>query len=199
MTRLFSSLYQWVMRLARNKRAPVYLAALSFAESSFFPIPPDVMLAPMSLAHPDKAYNYAFITTAASVLGGIFGYTLGYYAFAPIVLPLIDALHLQEPFQYAVAKMEAWDFWIIFIAGFSPIPYKAFTIGAGVMSIAFVPFVLASLLGRGARFFLVSLMMRYGGKDLEDKLHAYMDRLGWLMVLLILIVYIGYKFYSASH
>jgi len=194
--RFFSKLYQYVMNLARHKHATFYLAILSFAESSFFPIPPDVMLAPMSLAQPKKAFSYALITTVASVFGGIFGYILGMYAFAPIVMPLIDALHLQDSFHYAVTKMEAWDFWIIFIAGFSPIPYKAFTIAAGLMKLSFLPFVFASILGRGARFFLVAILMRYGGKNLEDKLHAYIDRLGWLMVALIVIGYIAYKFYS---
>jgi membrane protein YqaA with SNARE-associated domain len=194
--KLFSKLYEKVMVLSRHQHAPFYLGILSFAESSFFPIPPDVMLAPMSLAHPKKAFYFALITTITSVLGGIFGYFLGMYAFAPIVLPLIDVLHLQEPFRYAVEKMEAWDFWIIFIAGFSPIPYKAFTVGAGLMSLSFLPFVFASILGRGARFFLVAAFMRFGGKNLENKLQAYIDLLGWLMVGLILFGYIGYKLYS---
>ena len=194
--RWFSALYRKVMELSRHKNAPIYLAIISFAESSFFPLPPDLMLAPMSLAQPQKAFYYAFITTVASVLGGIFGYLLGMYAFAPIVIPLIDVLHLQQPFHWAVEKMQIWDFWIIFIAGFSPIPYKAFTIAAGLMNLAFLPFVMASILGRGARFFLVAAFMRFGGKNLENKLHAYMDLIGWLMVALIVFGYIGYKLYS---
>ena len=157
--RLFSPLYNVVMQWARHRHAPRYLAGLSFAESSFFPIPPDVMLAPMALANPSKAWSYALLTTAASVLGGLLGYLIGVFAFDMIEPWLRSAGYWQ---QYVETRQwfVDWGFWAIFLAGFSPIPYKVFTITAGVLSMALVPFVLASLVGRGARFFLVSALIQ---------------------------------------
>jgi len=185
--KLFSPLYARVMQWSRHRHAERYLAGLSFAESSFFPIPPDVMLAPMSLAKPGSAWRFATVTTVASVLGGLFGYLIGLFAFE-MIEPLLHDMGYYEKFLKAQAWFDEWGFWAIFIAGFSPIPYKIFTISAGVISMAFLPFVVASLVGRGARFYLVAGLMAWGGEKMEKKLHQYVDLLGWLTVIAVVAV-----------
>lgn len=182
--RLFGPLYDRVMGWARHAHARWYLAGLSFAESSFFPIPPDVMLAPMSMARPDRARSYALLTTVASVLGGIAGYLIGLLAFEWVEPVLIDHGYHAK---YLLARewFDAWGFWAIFLAGFSPVPYKLFTITAGVVAMNVPAFLLASLVGRGARFFLVALLMARGGPAMEAKLRKHIDLLGWLTVAIV--------------
>ncbi|MFA6038216.1 MAG: YqaA family protein [Legionellales bacterium] len=182
---MFSQLYHRVLNWSRHKYAVYYLAIISFAESSFFPIPPDVMLAPMALANRKRAWYYGTITTIFSVLGGIFGYLIGLYAFEPIVLPVIQYLGYEEKFAHAETWFNQYGVWIVFVAGFSPIPYKVFTIAAGVMNMAFLPFVIASIIGRGARFYLVCALIVLGGQKLEDHLKQYIDLIGWVTVALI--------------
>ncbi|MCK7471171.1 MAG: DedA family protein [Desulfomicrobium escambiense] len=131
--RLFSPLYRRAMTWSRHRHAPWYLGGLSFAESSFFPIPPDVMLAPMCLARPERAWQLAWLTTLASVAGGLAGYAIGYFAFDAIE-PWLRESRYWAPYQLAVEWFHEWGFWAVFVAGFSPIPYKAFTIAAGVLS-----------------------------------------------------------------
>lgn len=190
--RLFSPLYERAMRWSRHRHAPWYLGGLSFAESSFFPIPPDVMLAPMCMAAPQRAWYYAALTTLTSVLGGLFGYAIGYFAFG-LVEPLVgEGGRYAEPFAAAEAWFAEWGVWAIFVAGFSPIPYKIFTISAGVLHMTLVPFLIASVVGRGARFFLVAALMAWGGERMEGLLRQYVDRIGWLMVALVVAVLILY-------
>ena len=177
------------MRWVRYPKAPWYLAALSFAESSFFPIPPDVMLAPMALARPERAWWYALLTTVASVLGGVIGYLIGLFLFDQLE-PFLHQWGYWENYQRVGEWFAKWGFWAVFLAGFSPIPYKLFTIGAGAIAMAFVPFLLASLIGRGARFFMVAGLMRWGGVRMEHILSIYIDRLGWLAVGLAVIGFI---------
>lgn len=185
--KIFSGLYSRVMQWSRHEHAERYLGALSFAESSFFPIPPDVMLAPMSMAQPKNAWRFAFITTITSVLGGLLGYLIGLFAFE-LIEPLLHEFHYHEKYLQAKLWFDEWGFWAIFIAGFSPIPYKVFTITAGVISMALLPFVIASMIGRGARFFLVAGLMSWGGEKMEKKLHQYVDMLGWLTVLAVVAI-----------
>lgn len=182
--KLFSPLYRRAMVWSRHPRAPWYLGGLSFAESSFFPVPPDVMLAPMSLANPRRAWYFALLTTLTSVAGGLFGYLIGLFAIDAI-LPWLQESHYWPAYRTAVDWFERWGFWAVFIAGFSPIPYKAFTIAAGALSMALLPFTLASLVGRGLRFFLVAGLMAWGGERMETLLHRYIDRLGWATVLAV--------------
>lgn len=189
---LFSALYDKAMNWAKHRHAPAYLAGLSFAESSFFPIPPDVMLAPMALARPERAWFYATLTTFASVAGGVAGYFIGMFAFE-LIEPWLHELGYWGRFEIAQAWFEEWGFWAIFIAGFSPIPYKLFTISAGVISMAFFPFVLASFIGRGMRFYLVSAIMVWGGGKMEKMVRTYINWIGWLVVLAVLILFIIFK------
>ncbi|MDV3237483.1 MAG: DedA family protein [Gammaproteobacteria bacterium] len=189
---LFDGLYQRAMRWARAPRAPWYLAGLSFAESSFFPIPPDVMLAPMSLAQPARAWRFAFITTVASTLGGLFGYAIGYFAL-DLIEPLIRDTHYWDGYLKARAWFDEWGFWAVFIAGFSPIPYKVFTIAAGSMAMALGPFALASVIGRGARFYLVAGLLAWGGPRMEQTLARYIEWLGWGVVAVLGLAYFALR------
>ena len=192
--RLFTHMYELVMKWALHVHAPRYLAGMSFAESSFFPIPVDVMLAPMSLAQPHRAWRFAFIATIFSVLGGAAGYLLGYFAL-DLIEPLLHQLGYWERYQEIIKWFNEWGIWIIFIAGFAPIPYKLFTISAGALNMALLPFILISLLARGARFYLVSGLMLWGGERMEKNLRKYMDTIGWAVVVLILAAYIIFKYF----
>jgi len=187
--KIFSSLYEWTLKWAKHKLAPHILAAITFAESVFFPIPPDVLLAPMVLAKPHRAWRLATITTVASVLGGITGYALGYFMFEPWIQPLITELGYQAKFDHAVNWFEQWGVWVVFIAGFSPIPYKIFTVSAGFLHMMFLPFLIASTVGRGLRFFLVAGLIRLGGEKMEQQLRKWVDVLGWGLLLVIVVAY----------
>lgn len=191
--RLFSKLYHKMIQWAAHPHASFYLATLSFAESSVFPIPPDVMLAPMTLAKPSKAWRYASITTLSSVAGGLFGYCLGMF-FIHLIYPILDQLGYQQTYQQIQQWFLIWDFWIVFLAGFTPIPYKLFTIAAGAASMSLFPFLLASFIGRGARFFLVALLIHKQGSKIEPLLKKYIDWMGWALVLVMAIVYLLTKF-----
>ncbi|GAA0342280.1 YqaA family protein [Bowmanella denitrificans] len=188
--KIFQYLYDKAMVWSRHKHAPAYLGGMTFAESIFFPVPPDVMLAPMALASPDKAWRYAFLTSVASVLGGIAGYCLGLLAFESLLHPMIVEMGYQHKMDKAVAWFEQYGVWVVFIAGFSPIPYKVFTVSAGFLQMAFLPFVVASTVGRAMRFYLVAGLMRWGGKKMEDKLRDYVETLGWATVVLAIVAYL---------
>ena len=187
--KLFGPLYDWTLRLAGHRHAPRYLGGLSFAESSFFPIPPDVMLAPMALARPDKAWYFATLTTVASVLGGVLGYLIGLFAI-DAVEPWLHQYDLWDKYQLARTWFMEYGAWAVFVAGFSPIPYKVFTIAAGAMHMAFLPFVIASAVGRGARFFLVAGLMRLGGERFSEGLRKWVDVLGWGVLVLAVLVFL---------
>jgi len=186
--RIFSVLMDKVLEWAKHPKAPWYLGGLSFAESSFFPIPPDVMLAPMVLAKPESAWRLAAITTISSVIGGLAGFAIGAFAL-DMIEPVLRDWGKWETYELARAWFEEWGFWAIFAAGFSPIPYKIFTIAAGAMSMALLPFAFASLIGRGMRFFLVAGLVAWGGPKVEEKLRRYVDVIGWGCVVLIVVAY----------
>lgn len=184
--KLFTSLYDKALNWARHPKATWYLSGMSFAESSFFPIPPDVMLMPMSLATPQRAFYYAWLTTFFSLLGGLLGYAIGYWAI-DLVLPFIESIGYAHKMQQVQDFFTEYGVWIVFIAGFSPVPYKLFTITAGATSMALLPFLLASFIGRGARFYLVAALMMWGGAKMEASIRKWVDWLGWGFVLILLI------------
>jgi len=190
---MFESIYQGVMRFSRRREAPYYLSLLSFVESFILPFPPpDVMLAPMSLARPSRAMQFAALTLLFSVLGGLVGYMIGAFLF-DLAQPYITAWGYQARFEKVTTWFEHWGFWAVLVAGFSPVPYKLFTIAAGVLNLALIPFVLASILGRGARFFLLAWCLARYGHAIEPKLVRYIEYIGWTVVgLLSLAIVIFY-------
>jgi len=188
---IFKPMYERVMRWSRHRHAEWYLAAMSFAESSFFPIPVDVMLAPMCLARREKSWRFALNATVFSVLGGIAGYGIGYLTFDAIE-PWLAESHYWDAYQTARLWFDQYGVWTVFVAGFSPIPYKVFTIAAGVAALTFPGFFIASLIGRGARFFLVAALVRFAGEKFESELITHIERIGWAVVVItaIVIVYL---------
>ncbi|MCC5793086.1 MAG: DedA family protein [Legionellaceae bacterium] len=189
--KIFSWLYALMLQWARHQYAPRYLAFVSFIESFFFPIPPDVMLVPMSLAKPQQALNFAGLATIFSVLGGIFGYLLGLFALQWL-LPLIMASHYKVYYLQAVDWFGIWGVWVIMIAAVAPIPYKIFTITAGMLTMPFLPFVLASTIGRGLRFYLVAVLLHYQGARIEKLLAKCIDWIGWILVVILVLLYLYY-------
>lgn len=160
---MFQRLYDRTMSLANHRHALRVLALVSFAESSFFPIPPDAMLIPMVLAHRDRAWTIAAVATAASVVGGLAGYAIGYFLYEALGRPLLAFYGHQDAFDQFVDAYNRWGLWIILIKGLTPIPYKLVTIASGVAHFNLPVFILASIATRGARFFLVAaLLKRYG-------------------------------------
>lgn len=174
-------LYDQVIAWSAHPRAPRILAALSFAESSFFPVPPDVMLGPMCLAQPRRGWAFALNCTISSVAGGILGYLIGRLAFEWLE-PWLMASRYSGAFESAVQSFETWGFWYILLAGFTPIPYKVFTISAGVVGMPLLPFVAGSVAGRGGRFFLVAGIVRALGDDAAGRIRVWVDRAGWIML-----------------
>jgi membrane protein YqaA with SNARE-associated domain len=158
-------LYDWALRLAGSPRATPGLFLLSFAESSFFPIPPDVMLVPMCISRRERAFRYALLCSIASVLGGIAGYAIGHFLWDQVGTFFFEHVPgvTQAGFDRIAGKYEQYNFWVVFTAGFTPIPYKLITISAGVFEIAFGIFVIASTVSRSARFFIEAwICHRYG-------------------------------------
>ena len=184
--KIFSRLYDRALQWSRHPHAERYLAGVSFTESSFFPIPPDVLLAPMTLAHPERWWRLALITTVASVLGGLFGFLIGYFAIEAVT-PLLHRVGYWGYFETAHDWFERYGFWAIFAAGFTPIPYKVFTIAAGAAQMSLLPFALGSLIGRGARFFLVASLVRWGGAPIEHHIRRYIDGIGWATLAALVV------------
>lgn len=191
--KLFENLYQSVIKAASSKRAPAILSSLSFVESFILPFPPpDVMLAPMSLAKPARAMYFASITLAASLLGGVVGYLIGTFGF-DLAQPYIIEWGYQPVFDKVMDWFALWGFWAVLVAGFSPVPYKIFTISAGVLSLAFIPFMIASFIGRGARFYLVAFVLSKYGPAIEPKLLMFIEKIGWAIVVLLCLVILFYS------
>jgi membrane protein YqaA with SNARE-associated domain len=185
--RLFGPLYDRVLSWAAHPHAERYLGVLSFAESSFFPIPPDVMLAPMCLADRARAWRFASLTTITSLVGGIAGYAIGYLALEAIE-PWLHSMGYWPAYLKGRAWFNDWGIWAVFVAGFSPIPYKIFTISAGAAALNLPGFIVASLIGRGARFFLVAGLIVAGGERMATALPKYVERIGWAVVVLAIIL-----------
>ena len=178
---IFKGLYEWCMRCAAHRHAERYLAGVSIIESIFFPVPTALMVAPMAVARPERAVQIALIATVTSVFGGLFGYALGYYAIAAIE-PIIASAGYWDKYLTAQDWFNRWGFWAVVVAGFSPIPFKLFTLSAGAMSMPLAPFLFAALIGRSGHFFLVSLSMAWAGPKLEPVVRKYIEWLGWATV-----------------
>jgi membrane protein YqaA with SNARE-associated domain len=187
---LHRRLYDWVLAWAYRPTAAIALFVMSFAESSFFPVPPDVLLMPLVLGHRKKWLKYATICSVASVLGGIAGYFIGMYAWAAVgdwALQHLAAFGFtKDKFDSLTDLYKRWDFWIVFTAGFTPLPFKLITITAGVSGINFPIFVFASVVSRSARFFLVSFLMHKFGPKITPFVDKYFNWLALLFTALLI-------------
>lgn len=196
--KIFSRMYETCLGWARHQYAVYYLGVMSFFESVIFPIPVDVMLAPMCLARLDRVWFYALVATITSVLGGILGYLLGAWLGQGVIEPFFDQLGMLDSYSKAKDWFSAYGPFVVFVAGFAPIPYKVFTLSAGALSMNLwgdlAPFIIASFIGRAGRFYLVAGVMKLGGQKMEQKLHEIVDYLGWGLVLIAVLAYLIYKF-----
>lgn len=190
--KLFAPLYERTLGWARHPRAPALLAGMSFAEAVFFPIPPEVMLAPMALAQPRRSFWFATLSLLGSLVGAVVGYLLGHYAFEAIK-PMLAALGWLDEVAAQVAQLRElaanspWQvFWLLVLAGFTPIPLKIFTWASGIVGVPMLPFLTSMLIGRGKRVYLVALAIRLGGARAEAALRRYIEPVGWIATVLLL-------------
>jgi membrane protein YqaA with SNARE-associated domain len=190
------SLYHWTLLQAEKPRALGLLFAVSFAESSFFPIPPDTLLAPIVLARRAWWWLAATICTFGSVLGGIFGYLIGKFAFNALGIPLLAFLGKEDSLQAFEQTFNAYGWQLIFLAGFTPVPYKVFTIASGAFDVALMVFIVASVISRGSRFFLVAGIISILGPIAKPLIEKYF---GWFTLLVGLVIVAGALAYTALH
>jgi membrane protein YqaA with SNARE-associated domain len=191
---MFKSLYHWTLKLAESRHAPLALGLVAFAESSFFPIPPDAILVPMSLARPNRALVYALICTVGSVAGGILGYAIGALLFETVGQWLIHLYGYGARVDEIKAVYAQWGWAFILVKGVTPIPYKIVTITSGVLAYSLPLFVLLSLVTRGARFFLVAALLHRFGESLKALFEKYF---GLFIALLLAAIVVG--FVLAAH
>lgn len=184
---MLRNLYNWVVSLAEDPRAIYWLAMISFAESSFFPIPPDALLVPMAAIQPQRAYLIAAVCTIASVLGGYFGYAIGYFLYESVGRSIIGFYGLEKAYDNFQAQFAEYGFWIVAIAGFTPIPYKLITIASGAAGYDLIMFGIASLGSRGARFFLEAALLKYFGPPIR----AWIEKRLELVTIVSMILLIG--------
>lgn len=191
-------MYQKILSFARHRSAPVYLAALAFAESSFFRVPPDVLLCPMVFANRQRAWYYAILTTFAAVIGGVVGYAIGEFFFH-LLYPYIVKFGYAELYQQIITWFRNWGSWTLIVASFTPIPYRSFTIVAGALHMPIIPFVVAIFFGRAVRYFTLAGVIVLGGNRAERFLQRYVDWVGWLFVALLLIGTVTAIFLYINH
>lgn len=183
---VWTRLYDWMLNASVHPHARWYLGAVSFAESSFFPLPPDIMLAPMTLATPRRWWSLALLTTLASLGGGVLGWLIGVFAIEA-AMPVIEAAGYAAAYATAQRWFDEYGVVAVIVAGFTPIPFKVFTISAGAAAMPLLPFAIASFLGRGARFFLVAALIRALGPRIEPHLRRFIDWLGWAFLALVVL------------
>ena len=186
-------LYDWTMNLAAHPHAIWWLAGLTAAESIFFPIPPDVLIIPMVLAARDRAWRIVAIVTTASVFGGLVGYGIGYFFYEGVGKPIIEAYGIGEKFDLVGQQYQENAFAAIAIAGFTPIPYKVFTIAAGVFKIGVPTLVAASLIGRAGRFLLVGGLIRMFGPQIKSLIDKYFNILSIAFVVLLVLGFLAVR------
>jgi len=187
-------LYDWVINLARHPRAIPAMGVVSFAESSFFPIPPDVMLVPMVLANRDKAFRIALVCTITSVLGGLLGYAIGFYFFETIGAWVVKTYGLQAGLEKFRDEFARYGTWVILIKGLTPIPYKLVTIASGAAHFDLFTFVWASLVTRGARFFLVAALLWKFGAPIQAFIEKRLTLVMWAFLIALVGGFVAVKF-----
>jgi len=192
--KLFKRLYDWVLSWADSPYGTPALFTLAFAESSFFPIPPDVLLIALALSKPKKSFSYGFICLIGSVAGGMLGYLLGWQFMETVGSRILEFYGVMDKFEYIGDKYRQYDAWAVGIAGFTPIPYKVFTIAAGAFKINFPVFLIASAIGRGGRFFLVSFLFYRFGAKIKPFIDKYLNILSIIFVILLILGFVVVKF-----
>jgi membrane protein YqaA with SNARE-associated domain len=201
--KVLRKLYDWVLHWAETPYGPIALFILSFAEASFFPIPPDALLIALVLGARTKAFKFALNCTAASVIGALVGYSIGYFIwwngdnqFSAVALFFFDNIpgFSQKIFFNVKELYDKWDFWIIFTAGFTPIPYKVFTISSGAFDINLAMFIIASIISRAGRFFLVALLIWKFGEHIKRFIDKYFNWLAIAFTLLLIGGFVAIKY-----
>ena len=193
---IFKKLYNWVLNLSNNKNSNYSISLLSLSESFFFPIPPDVLLIPLCLGNRNKALYFAFLCSISSIIGGIIGYFIGktlwwyipgveYSSMANLFFDYVPGL-TNDSFNHIKSLYDTWDFWIVFTAGFTPIPFKLITISSGTFNINFTMFVVASIISRSARFFLIAFLIRIFGESIRTFIERYFNLLAILFTVLLI-------------
>ncbi|KRA72879.1 hypothetical protein ASD78_14785 [Lysobacter sp. Root667] len=201
--KIFGPLYERTLAWAGHPRAPAYLAGLSFVEAIIFPVMPEVMLAPMCVAQPKRAFWFAALSLLCSMAGALVGYALGHYAFEALK-PMFAALGMLDNIEAGIATVQAkmaespWAvFTFLVIGGFMPIPMKVFTWASGIVGVPMLQYVLSMLIGRGKRVFLLALVIRIGGPRAEAALRRYIEPLGWIATA-VLVLGIGWLWWHAQ-
>lgn len=179
--------YDWILGWADTRYGPWALFLLAFTEASFFPIPPDVLLIALAVSMPTRAFKYALIVTAGSVLGGILGYAIGVYFMGTFGDSLVELYGLTEGFNRIGEFYKKYDAWAVAVSGFTPIPYKLFTIGAGVFRIDIWVFIIASIIGRALRFFIIATIIYYYGEPIKKFIEKYFNLITIITTALILL------------
>jgi len=196
--KLFKPLYEFALRWAAHPLAEYYLAALSFVEAFIFPVAPEVMLAPMTLAKPTRWARYATISLAGSLCGAFIGYALGHYAFH-FVRPLLDYFGWLPTLDELIARLRRESGWKIFVmlvlAGFLPIPLKIFTWASGIVGVPIPAFIAGMLVGRGKRVYILCGLIRLGGERAEHLIHKWIEWIGWALIALIVLLIVYFKFF----
>jgi membrane protein YqaA with SNARE-associated domain len=187
-------LYDWMMRMAGHDKAPHALFAIAFIESSIFPIPPDVMLIPMILARRAKAWTYATICTVGSVIGGLAGYAIGYFLLEYLGRPIIQFYGLGAKFQETAALFNEWGVWILIAKGWTPFPYKVLTISAGAFHMSLVSFIVASIVARAMRFYLVAALLFWFGEPIRDFIEHRLSLVTTVFVIALVGGFVAIKY-----
>ena len=192
---LLRKLYDWTLEKSKDPKAPWFLAVISFSESSFFPIPPDIILIPMVIAKRAKAWFFAFICTISSVLGGVSGYLIGYFFYLTIGEFIIELYSLQNEFINFKLKYEdgIW-LWFVFFAGLTPFPFKIITIASGALKINMISFVAIALVSRGLRFYLVATLLKFFGNYIKEYIDKYFNLLTTIFFILLIGGFIFFKY-----
>jgi membrane protein YqaA with SNARE-associated domain len=191
---VFKNLYERAILWAAHPRASYFLTFLSFIEAIFFPVPPEAMLAPMSLARPKKAFWFATLSLFGSMTGMFIGYAIGHY-FIDIAMPFIERMGYAAQFEDIKQQAANNGFWLLLLAGFTPIPFKIFTLASGAVGMPLLPFFFGALIGRGKRVYLVAGAIAMGGEKAEAKLRQYIEPIGWTALVLFagLVAYLLLK------
>lgn len=182
---LLRKLYDWILEKSKDPKAPWFLAIISFSESSFFPIPPDIILVPMIIAKRVKAWTYAFICTVSSVIGGVAGYCIGYFFFTNIGTLIVEYYDLSDQFNSFEVYYNQYGMWIVLGAGFTPFPFKFITIASGFFNLNIFLFIGVAIIARGLRFYLLALLLKIFGEMIKSLIDKYFNFLATLFFILL--------------